>query len=103
MQLQEGATMSDQKTSPGPWKWDEENRLLDANGAFVIGQEPGRMGDTDDIVVARPADARLIAAAPQLLALARTAARYLGAFRRIEAESAFHDDVRALLKTIDGE
>jgi len=46
--------------SPGPWRWDSSGApiLEDANGTFILAVEMGR---TDD------ADARLIAAAPELL------------------------------------
>lgn len=59
--------------SPGPWKWDVDKRrpwstpvLLDANGREVVGASGE--GVQQDVDVGDD-DARLIAAAPELLAM----------------------------------
>lgn len=52
--------------SPGPWRWDI-GVLSDALGSWVL-----RLDD-DDMVDVADADQRLIAAAPEMLALLRKA------------------------------
>lgn len=58
--------MSDEKHSPGPWHIDGY-RVIDRNYNDVVALGPGagRFGTTDD------ANSRLIAAAPEMLALLR--------------------------------
>ena len=54
--------------SPGPWRWDKSVGLVDAAGACLL---PVYIGDIDYEARAKPADARLIAAAPEMAALLR--------------------------------
>lgn len=74
--------MSDETHSPGPWQWSEgRNGLLDANGRPLL-----RCSGADaehDVDCDNPADARLIAAAPdtkrerdELLKLAEAVDRF---------------------------
>lgn len=59
--------MSSAKFSPGPWRWDEEYGLRDANDKDLL---PIYIGGIDYVARARtPEDARLIAAAPEMLTL----------------------------------
>lgn len=85
--------MSDEKHSPGPWKWDRDSSgyLIDANDIPVIsGQEWEIPND---------ADARLIAAAPEMLALLREAGGwYCGEMNGVDTRKA----IAALLDRIDG-
>ena len=59
------------KPSPAPWTWDGlddmyETRLLSSNGSEVLYTRRWDYGESSNLEV-RPEDARLIAAAPDLL------------------------------------
>lgn len=80
--------MSDEKHSPGPWRWSYEfDRaiLVDAAGDFVVSTHPD-----DDQIIVRKADARLIADAPETK---REHAEMLTMLREIEWNgTSFCDD-----------
>lgn len=69
--------MSEKKHTPGPWKWDGHNTISTADGEqlTIVGASLQMGGDNREA----KANARLIAAAPDLLAYA-------------ECEEAFRND-----------
>lgn len=103
--------MSD-KHSPGPWRWIEEDpndpdrmpRLVDSDGLDVCSFGGG--GSYDQFAGTPPddADARLIAAAPEMLVLLRKAASVIEFHlaRTLGPAETLSDDMRALLSRIDG-
>lgn len=100
--------MSDEKPSPGPWRWTTaaddvpggrgSGVLVDATGEDVVAIDYN-YGEGAEIDVS-PADARLIAAAPEMVALLRDAANwYCG---EMPDGSDRREAIRALLACIDG-
>ena len=62
--------------TPGPWKWiNSYEALLGPNGEFILEEEIGydREGATPEGISVSPADAHLIAAAPELLEACKVA------------------------------
>lgn len=112
-EVRKGRTVSDE-TSPGPWRWDESGmsgELLDASGKKVIYIDRSHAWDPgDETLEVSPADARLIAAAPETAERLKLAVAMLGeAMGWLEDPSDyaqkggrdFDARVRALLKRID--
>ena len=87
--------MSEQKHTPGPLSFD----MQDEEGFFrffSIRTESGRsIGTVDD-----EHDARLFAAAPELIAALEVAVEY---FDRNEIDCIAHDDAKAAIKKAKGE
>ena len=88
------------KHTPGPWNWTESNILMGAprspsdDSAVVLSACYDSEFEPD--VSCMPADARLIAAAPDLLAAARLAAAYIRA-----GEKAAGIDCKELIVLLD--
>lgn len=80
------------RVSPWPWAWIG-NALRSASGAIVLG--------LNRFTIPSHADARLIAAAPEMLELVRAWAR--NDAWSAESRRAFRDAAVALLKRIDGD
>lgn len=91
--------MSDDKHSPGPWKWEN---WMAANGTMRLmggdGDSVMRLNMRDEQTTKEPwpADARLIEAAPELLAMVERLCDYDA------ADEDAYDAARALVARIRG-
>jgi hypothetical protein len=99
--------MSEDETSPGPWRWekregvDEEGQyeaLLDARGMIVVSASCTNDAEYAWVYAERPADARLIQHAPDMLALLRR----LRTVRGVPELNGLIDDAARLVDRIDG-
>lgn len=82
------------KHTPGPWRWDNDH--LVAAEAFVLSL------DQEDIGYTSEADARLIAAAPDLLDVAKWALDSLLNDGRSEVYRGLTDTLRAAIAKAEG-
>lgn len=90
--------MNDEKHSPGPWSADDRH-ICDAR-RNVVARAHWDINEADGSAARWEADARLIAAAPEMLALLRELADAIGQADRGEPD--VEDRARALLARIDG-
>lgn len=90
--------MSDETHTPGPWQWGD-SQLLDAAGAPVIRIDRSAAWEAgDEDLAVSDANARLIAAAPEMLALLRECVTVVDGIQ----SDGLRDSVAALLDRIDG-
>jgi hypothetical protein len=82
------------KHTPGPWEVDEPGTI------YVGGWEgPYRIEMGAD----HEADARLIAAAPDMLRVLEDVARWVGGMCSCRADDEYHDSLLAVIKKAKGE
>lgn len=80
--------------TPGPWGWTEEGRLAGPNGYAILA-----IGDAAEDILPSDANARLIAAAPELLRLLKI---YAGKVSFGHDIPTFDDDVEGVIAKATG-
>ena len=86
--------------TPGPWRQDSLGRLVGSDGSKVVDSGSGLAFGSEASYPAAPANARLIKAAPKLLAALLECAEYLGEPRQPPYPSVQASVSNALIRNV---